>query len=161
MPISYAEILPRLFLGSHPRLTEDVEELRQQARVTAVLNLQTDTDLRALRVSWEPLEASYRAACIKLTRLPILDFDPIDLRAHLPVAVGALRNLLLSGHTVCLHCSAGTGRSPTVAIAYLHRSLGWHLDRAEAYVQQRRHCIPNLDAIRGASWSLPNSPIPP
>jgi atypical dual specificity phosphatase len=88
-------------------------------------------------------------------RLPIRDFDPVDLRAKLPAAVRALRALLLAGYTVYLHCSAGTGRSPTVAIAYLHRVLGWDLGRAVAYVQRRRYCIPNPDAIRLAEWPSP------
>jgi atypical dual specificity phosphatase len=158
MPISYTQILPRLFVGSGPRLVGDIEALRNDLGVTAVLDLQTDDDKRALRVAWEHLEAGYRDAAIKLVRLPILDFDPADLRAKLPAAVAALRALLLAGRTVYLHCSAGTGRSPSVAVAYLHRCLGWTLERAEAYVQARRFCIPNLDAIRLAAWPPPEVP---
>ncbi|HYT06111.1 MAG TPA: dual specificity protein phosphatase family protein, partial [Rugosimonospora sp.] len=52
------------------------------------------------------------------------------------------------GHTVYLHCTAGIGRAPTVAIGYLHACLGWELDEAIAHVKQARQCAPHLEALR-------------
>ncbi len=62
--MDYTRILPRLFLGSYPETTGDIEKLRQEAGVTAVLNLRTDDDMRSVNVAWEPLEVHYRACGI-------------------------------------------------------------------------------------------------
>ena len=146
--MDYVQILPRLILGSHPQTTDDIETLRRESGVTAVLNLQTDDDMRAVGVVWEPLEGHYHASGVLLRRLPVRDFDSIDLREKLPECVRALDQLLAASHSVYLHCTAGAGRSPTVAIAYLHWCRGWDLDQAAAYVQERRECFPKLEVIR-------------
>src|SRR5208282_6018661 len=60
--MDYAQILSGLFVGSHPRAAGDVERLRRESAVTAVLNLQTDEDMRSVNLDWQPLEAHYRAS---------------------------------------------------------------------------------------------------
>lgn len=148
--MDHALLFPRLFVGSQPRGIEDIERLRQESRVTAVLNLQTDEDMRSLPLGWEPLAAHYRTSGIELVRIPVTDGDPVELAAKLPACVRALDRLLSAGHSVYLHCTAGVGRSPTVAVAYLHWCWGWDLEVAVAYVKQRRECSPNLEAIHRA-----------
>lgn len=155
-----SEILPQLFVGSYPRNTQDVDSLRQECGITAVLNLQTNEDMEWLSTDWGALEAHYRASGVELLRVPVRDFDPEDLCARLPECVRALEGLLRAGHTVYLHCSAGAGRSPTVAIAYLHRCQGWDLEQAVAYVKRRRSCSPDVEAIRHAHWDEPERPEP-
>ncbi len=159
--MDYAQILSRLFVGSHPREIDDIDRLRRESGITAVLNLQTDDDMRSMNLAWEPLEAHYPASAIELWRVPVRDFDPIDLRVKLPKCVRTLDGLLAAGNAVYLHCTAGTGRSPTVAIAYLHRCRGWDLDEAVAYVKQRRECSPNVEAIRLAIWNHGDEQTPP
>eukprot|EP00976_Prorocentrum_cordatum_P023019 469776-Prorocentrum_minimum.AAC.1 len=51
-------------------------------------------------------------------RQPFPDFDAEGLRRGLPRAVAVLDVLLRANHRVYLHCTAGLGRSPGVAIAY-------------------------------------------
>ncbi len=154
--MNYAQILPELLLGSYPRSADDIDRLRREAVITAVLNLQTDDDMRWLNLSWETLQAHYKACHVDLRRVPVRDFDSTDLCSKLPECVGTLDELLMAGHTVYLHCTAGTGRSPTVAIAYLYRCRGWKLDEAWAHVTDRRQCSPNLEAILAADWDHPN-----
>ena len=60
--------------------------------------------------------------------------------------------LIVAGRTVYLHCTEGVGRSPTVAIGYLHWSLGWGFDAAVCHVKQARQCSPHLEALRLALW---------
>ncbi len=164
--MDYAQVLPQLFVGSHPEGADDIDRLRQQTGTTAVLNLQTDEDMGSVSLTWEPLEAHYKASGIELCRVPVRDFDAADLREKLPTCVRALDELLVAGHTVYLHCTAGTGRSPTVAIAYLYWCRGWELVRAAEYVQQQHPCSPNVEAIRLANWdrategTTPHSPPP-
>ena len=150
--MEHAEILPQLFLGSHPQTTGDIDRLRQQSGISAVVNLQTDEDMCSVGLAWEPLAAHYSTCGIELCRVPVRDFDPIDLREKLPECVRRLDGLLAAGHLVYLHCTAGAGRSPTVAIAYLHWCRGWDLDAAVADVKERWHCSPNVEAIRQAVW---------
>lgn len=46
------------------------------------------------------------------------DFDPYDLRMRLPVAVAQLHNAIEAhkGKTAYVHCTAGLGRAPGVAV---------------------------------------------
>jgi protein-tyrosine phosphatase len=150
--MDYAQILSGLFVGSHPRAIGDVERLRRESAITAVLNLQTDEDMRSVNLDWQPLEAYYQTSGIKLLRLPMKE-KQIELREKLPECVRALTALIAAGRTVHLHCTEGVGRSPTVAIGYLHWSLGWGFDPVVSRVKQARQCSPHLEALRLAMWN--------
>jgi protein-tyrosine phosphatase len=150
--MDYAQILPELFVGSCPRDTDDIDRLRREAHVTAVLNLQTDDDLLRLNLRWETLLAHYKSCHIEVRRVPVRDFDAAELRSKLPECVRTLDGLLASSHLVYLHCTAGINRSPTVAMAFLHRCRGWTLDEASAYVTERLCCSPNAEAALSADW---------
>lgn len=84
------------------------------------------------------------------------DFDATDLSAKTPRMRPHAGSTASGWSVVYLHCTAGTGRSPTVAIAYLYRRRGWDLDEASAYVTQRRQCSPNMEAILAANWGHAN-----
>jgi protein-tyrosine phosphatase len=150
--MDYVELFGHLFLGSRPETTADIDRLRLDLGITAVLNLQTDDDMRAVNLVWEPLEAHYKKSGIELCRVPVRDFDPVDLRKKLPKCVGSLEHLLALGHSVYLHCTLGAARSPTVAIAYLHWCRGWNLEEAVTCVKKQWQCSPNLEAVRLAVW---------
>lgn len=156
--MDYAQILARLSIGPHPQLIEDIETLRRGSRVTAVLNLQTDEDMRDRKIPWELLEGYYRTCGIELCRVPVRD-EVAALEQRLCDCVRALDQLLQARHSVYLHCTFGLGRSPTVAIAYLHWCLGWGLRAAATYVKQLRPCTPSLEAIELSMWD-PDS-VPP
>src|SRR2546427_9155801 len=82
-------------------------------------------------------ESSYRSSGIELLRVPVRDFDPVDLREKLPQCVRTLDQLLATDHSVYLHCTAGAGRPPTAAVHYLHLCLGPGLDQAQVYIKGR------------------------
>lgn len=149
--MNHSQVLPQLIVGSYPESSEDIEKLRRECGVTAVLNLQTDDDMLKFNLRWPLLQAHYTTCGIDIRRIPVRDFDPADLVAKLPECVRALRQLLTAGHSVYLHCTAGTGRSPTVAIAYLHWCCDCYLDKAASHVKRCRQCSPNTDVIRLAS----------
>src|SRR5690348_15099118 len=144
---THAQILPNLFVGSHPRTIDDIERLRREAGITAVLNIHTDDDMRAVNLDFPPLQAYYKTCLIVLRRTPMIE-EQVELRGKLWSAIQALSELLAEGHTVYLHCTAGIGRAPTVAIGYLHSCLGWELDEALAHVKSLRQCAPHVEALR-------------
>lgn len=150
--MDFDEILPTIFVGSHPESPHDIDRLKELG-ITAVLNLQTDDDFRYLGIDWPAQRARYFAQHIEVLRVPIPDFDDNALREKLPGAVSQLAGLLEQGHVVYVHCSAGINRSPSVVIGYLHEVQGWSLEDAELQVRKCRDCMPVMDAIRGAVWN--------
>ncbi len=151
-------ILPQLLVGSCPRERADVESLKADFGVTAVLNLQTEEDFAYWGIDWPDMEATYRASRIEVRRLPVPDFNPEALRRKLPECVQALDELLRAGHVVYVHCSAGMNRSPSVVVAYLHWVRGLGLDEAVDYVLERHPCDPYVEAIRLATEDRAKKP---
>lgn len=140
-------ILDRLWVGSFPADAEDVRTLRE-AGVTAVLNLQTDEDILWNHENRTAVEAELKKAGILEIREPIRDFDIDDLANRLPKVVARLDELIESGHTAYVHCTAGTNRSPTAVVAYLHWVRGLDLEQAVRLVCGRHACDPFTDAVR-------------
>ncbi len=149
--INLTRIQPELFVGTCPRTPVDVDRLTSGAHITAVLNLQTDEDFIDQRLDWDAVHGQYQARDLVIARWPIRDFDPRDLRERLGGAVEQLHALLGVGHRVYVHCTAGMGRAPGVAIAYLSWIRGWDLEQAYRFVTEQRPCAPYIEAIRQAS----------
>jgi hypothetical protein len=55
--MNYAQSLSGLFVGSYPQAIGDVEQLRRESAITAVLNLQTDEDMCSVNLNWHFLRA--------------------------------------------------------------------------------------------------------
>ncbi len=147
--INFDRIIDNIFVGSCPTTPVDVSRL-QQAGITAVLNLQTDTDFRTLGIDWPTLEIAYEAAGISPWRFPIIDFDREDLVQLLPDAARSLDDMLGREHRVYVHCTAGMERSPAVVIAYLVWHRGSGLSTALKQVKAARRCRPFEDALQRA-----------
>lgn len=148
--INFDRITRTIFVGTYPQSPLDIDRLRDGVRITAVINLQSDADMKTLRVNWSKLEKHYSKREITVYRHPIRDFDPVDLASQLRGAVSQLGDLAAVGHRIYIHCTAGVGRAPAVAIGHLAWNLGWDLEEAYEFVRERRTCNPYLDAIREA-----------
>ncbi len=142
-----SRVLRQLYIGSCPASTDDIDHLKADYRITAILNLQTDDDLDYWDVDWNGLEARCHELGTGVRRIPVKDFDGSDLRRKLSECVAALDELLRAGHTVYIHCDIGAVRSPTVVIAYLVWRRGWNLADTIKHVRRCRSCSPNIDAI--------------
>ena len=134
----------------------DIMQLKA-AGITAVLNLQTDDDIRNREIDWPAMEDAYRQHEIEIRRFPIEDFSPSDMRRKLRAGVRVLDGLIHAGHVVYLHCNAGINRSPTLAVAYLHWAEKWDLDAAHVHVLNCRPCDPYVQEIRLAEKSRSGS----
>lgn len=145
--MEFAQVLPGLFVGSHPRTIEEIKMLRELG-VTAVLNLQTDEDMLSVALLWQPLAEHYKTVPLRLVRVPVKE-EQEEMATKFAGCVRVLKTLLSEGHTVYLHCTAGIARSPTVAIGYLHWDQGWEWDEAVAHLKAlREKCSPHLEALR-------------
>ncbi|PSC67308.1 phosphoglucan phosphatase chloroplastic [Micractinium conductrix] len=153
----YHYITPLLVVGSQPRNALDVDHLADEG-VDVILNLQQDKDLAYWKVSLEEISGRAGHHGMQLVRTPAVDFSPHSLRDTLPKAVRALEQARACGQKVYVHCTAGLGRSPAVAIA----ALFWFsegdglssLDEAYSFLTGIRPCGPSRDAIRGATYDL-------
>ena len=136
--MNLSQILPKLFVGSCPTTADDISYLKTDCGITAILSLQTDHDLDYCDLDWSRLETCCQELGIKLRRIPVRDFDGMDLRQNLPQCVRELNDLMREGGTVYAHCNVGTGRLPSVAIAYLVWRQGWNFDDAVEHVTKYR-----------------------
>lgn len=149
LPMDVDQILANLYLGSYPQTTADLDTLRAKG-ISAVLNLQTDSDFDYLGVDWPSHRAHYSSLGLEARRVPIRDFDDAHLHRQLHEAASALHELIDRGHTVYVHCSGGVNRSPSVVIAYLYWFADWPLEDATDHVRQRHPCAPVMDVVRAA-----------
>ena len=70
--------------------------------------------------------------------------------------MAALEAAVYGGGRAYVHCTAGLGRAPAVAIAYLYwfDPRGLSLDQAYAHVTSRRPCGPKREAVRAATFDI-------
>ena len=149
-----APFTPGLLVGSCPQSPADVARLADTAGVRAILSLQEPGDLAHFGIDGDALAAAARQAGITLYRVPIRDFDPASLRAGLPRAVAVLEAALARGGAAYIHCTAGMGRAPAVALAHAAWVRGERLAEAAAALRAVRPCNPRLAAVRGAGADL-------
>ena len=140
-------IRSNIFIGTYPKNEADIDRLKFGPKITAILNLQTDRDLRTLKVNWPVLEQAYRTRGMMCRRWPIVEFSPVDLEERLEGAVDTLDQLLGEGHRVYVHCTAGLHRAPAVVIGYLTWCQGMSLTAAIRLVKRLRPCKPNIISI--------------
>lgn len=139
---SIHEVATGLWVGPCPNSPERILHLRRSG-ISAVLSVQTDSDLTEMGMSWNLMWRFMLAQGLACQRHAITDFDDRALLAGLDTAVAAVDELRRGGHQVYLHCSAGVNRSPTVAIAYLVQHASMELDAAWQQVTERRPSQPN------------------
>jgi protein-tyrosine phosphatase len=148
----------RMAIMSRPRagdwLEDEVAGLRD-AGVQVVVSLLTDEEV--LELGLEQEEALCRGAGLSFLRLPIPDREvpPLDpATAHF---VGDLRDALVAGASVVIHCRMGIGRSSLIAAAALVL-LGVDADEAFARLSAARGlAVPDTEAQRAWVTSFARS----
>ena len=138
-----------MFVGPSPQSPRDIDQLKRDYKISAVLNVQTDDDMAYWGIDLATLETHYHKLKIEVrahssARLSI----PMICEGSLPQCVDALDALLKQGHNVYVHCSMGVNRSPSIVIAYLAWIKGWVWTEAVDHVPRIRFCDPYVEAIR-------------
>lgn len=149
----YHHVESDLIVGSQPQNAEDIQHLHEHEDVKVIYNMQQDKDMAYWSVDGEELQRAAAALGIEYVRVEAVDFDPHSLRRTLPQAVARLQQVRKMGR-VYLHCTAGLGRSPAVAIASLFWHTDMNLEQAYEYLTSIRPCGPNKDAIRAATFDV-------
>ena len=145
--MTVSQLLPQLFVGSCPANIDDIDSLKTDHAITAILSLQTDDELDHSELGRSRIEGYCDESGIGTQRIPVEAFDSEDGLRNLSRCVAALDKLLRGGHAVYIHCNLGTVRSPSVVIAYLVWQQGWKVTDAVAHVQRCHPCSPDIAAI--------------
>jgi hypothetical protein len=112
----FSQILPELFVGSCPASIDDIDHLKKDCGITAILSLQTDEDLDRCDADWMQMDDCRADLGIVVRRIPFEAFDGESRLRTLSRCVATLDRLLREGHTAYIHCNLGSVRSPTVVI---------------------------------------------
>jgi hypothetical protein len=154
-PLNWNVVRHDLVVGSCPRTPSDLDALRVETRVSAVLSVQHDECLAQHQIDY-PRQVRYgRRLGLTMERCPLRDFDPADQRRGLPAAVRGLHGLLRQGHRVYVHCTAGINRSPLVVLTYLTLVEGMGLEEAMTLLLHARpEVCPTWEAYHGCRQDL-------
>nr|CAB3463984.1 unnamed protein product [Digitaria exilis] len=153
--MNYAVIDDDLIVGSQPQKPEDIYHLKNEENVAYILCLQQDKDIEYWGIDFQAIVSSCKEVGIQHIRRPAVDFDPDSLRSQLPKAVSALEWAISQCKgRVYVHCTAGLGRAPAVAIAYMFWFENMDLNTAYKKLTSIRPCGPNKRAIRAATYDL-------
>ena len=144
-----------LVIGSCPRSPSDLDRIRAESNISAILSVQHDECLEKLEIDYPRLVSHGQTLGLSMQRSPMRDFDIEDQRRRLPDAVRALHRLLSQDDCVYLHCTAGINRSSLTALAYLIWVEGQLLDEALMLLRQARpEVYPYLDAYESCFQDL-------
>ncbi|KAL8193143.1 hypothetical protein R6Q57_027047 [Mikania cordata] len=153
--MNYNFIRPDLIVGSCLQTPEDVDKLRS-INVKTIFCLQQDSDLEYFCVDISAIrEYASTFDDIQHIRAEIRDFDGTDLRLRLPAVVSKLHKAInRNGGVTYIHCTAGLGRAPATALAYMFWVQGYKLNNALGLLLRNRKCFPNVDAIKSATADI-------
>jgi protein-tyrosine phosphatase len=145
--MNLSQVLPQLFVGSCPNNLDDIDRLKTDHGITAVLSLQTDDELDHTALSTGRIAGHCDELGIGVERIPVEAFAGEEGLRNLCLCVAAVEDLLRGGQVVYLHCHLGTVRSPGVVVAYLVWRQGWKLTDAMEYVRRCHPCHPESVAV--------------
>ncbi|CAL5322259.1 unnamed protein product [Camellia sinensis] len=153
--MNYNFIRPDLIVGSCLQTPEDVDKLRNVG-VKTIFCLQQDPDLEYFGVDITAIrEYANTYDDIQHLRAAIRDFDGFDLRMRLPAVVSKLHKAInQNGGVTYIHCTAGLGRAPAVALAYMFWVQGYKLSEGNSVLLSKRPSFPKLDAIKSATADI-------
>ncbi|CAI5461081.1 unnamed protein product [Closterium sp. Yama58-4] len=117
---------------------EDVRALQTQFGMTAVVNVEEESAMKARGSSWDEERRRLEEQGVVAVWVPVKEHDATEQALMLPQVVRVVAALVAAGHTVLLQCSAGDRISPLIAIGYLMFVRAMPADAASALVAERR-----------------------
>lgn len=149
--LRYSRVTPALYVG--PQHRANGKRALAQAGIAYILNMRSefDDDAHGLTLTPDtPPGSSPADVRASYCHLPTPD-DEAPSMAHLAQGIAFIESALDSGGKVYIHCSAGVGRAPTMAAAYLIRR-GYSIDAALDLIRSARPFItvtpPQMQRLR-------------
>ena len=134
-----------VYIGALPKLPEQLDALRKDHRVSAVVTLNEVWELpfylaiggimgkkvaKPRGVLHGTSEDDVQLSAVSWCHVPTVDFNAPSL-SDIRTAVEWMKDHTAAGHRVFVHCNAGRGRSAVIVICYLMATTG--CTSAEAY----------------------------
>ena len=146
MSISMNKISDKLFLGNL-KAASDLQNLKKNVRIFDVffliilLLIQGITHILQVASGIQPFFPND----LKYKVINVLDNSNQSLLRHLPAAIAFIKDGILRGGGVLVHCYAGVSRSSTCVIAYLMQERELSFEDAFSFASKRRPVIfPNM-----------------
>ena len=118
--LEYSRVTESLYVG--PQYRENGKRALLRAGITHIVNMRAEFD-----DAEHGLTLGVNGAA-RYCHLPTIDDDPISA-AHIREGIAFIERALAEGGKVYIHCTAGVGRAPSMAAAYLI-SKGCGVDEA-------------------------------
>ncbi len=142
--LAYSRVTPALYVG--PQYRARGKRALARAGITHIVNMRAEFDDAAHGLTLHDAPGGY-------CHLPTTD-DRAPSPAHLAQGATFIREAIGGGGKVYIHCSAGVGRAPTMAAAYLI-TQGYAMDAALDLIRKARPFIyltpPQMQALRRLS----------
>lgn len=151
-----------VYIGALPKLPEQLDALRKDHRVSAVVTLNEAWELpfylaiagimdkkvaKPRGVLHGTSEDEEQLSSVSWCHLPTVDFNAPSL-SDIRTGVEWMKDHTAAGHRVYVHCNAGRGRSAVIVICYLMATTG--CTSAEAYeLLSAKRRIATLTALCG------------
>ena len=136
--LRYSRVTPALYVG--PQHRANGKRALAQAGIAYILNMRSEFDDAVHGLTPDtPPDGSPADAPAAYCHLPTPD-DEAPSMAHLAQGIAFIESAIGSGGKVYIHCSAGVGRAPTMAAAYLIR-CGYDADDALDLIRSARPFI--------------------
>ena len=130
-PLKYSRVTDYIYVGPQHRVNG--KQALERAGITHIINMRSefDDELHDLTLGG--------ARSDNYCYLPTIDDDPISAE-HIARGIAFISRAIESGGKVYIHCSAGVGRAPSMAAAFLI-SRGYGAEEALGLIRQARPFI--------------------
>lgn len=138
--LQYSRVTESLYVG--PQHRAGGKRALIHAGITHIVNMRSEFDDAAHGLTLDDARPSHPlqdAQDKKYCYLPTPDDEPISPE-HIANGITFIDGAIRGGGVVYIHCSAGVGRAPSMAAAYLI-STGWGVEDALALIRKARPFI--------------------
>ena len=130
-PLKYSHVTDSIYVGPQHRASG--KRALEQAGFTHIINMRSEFDDEPYGLTLGDVRSD------NYCYLPTIDDDPISVE-HIEKGIAYIGNAIESGGKVYIHCSAGVGRAPSMAAAFLI-SEGYSTEEALELIRQARPFI--------------------
>ena len=130
-PLKYSRVTDSIYVG--PQHRSNGKRALKQAGITHIINMRSEFDDESYGLTLGDVRSD------NYCYLPTVDDNPISAE-HIEKGIAYIDSAIEGGGKVYIHCSAGVGRAPSMAAAFLI-SRGYSAEEALGLIRQARPFI--------------------